>query len=138
MLAKKRVSSLEFEACSLTECEITTCIKERINLFRLGETNIGTLPYLMCDYKSHKNSFRWITNAHSCIFSHITSVIDSGLSNMMLGIKEVTNTIHVDAWKFCKKKINAIWIINSSNDFLVYVRAQIFSMHTFDITTSML
>lgn len=41
------------------------------------------LPYLMGTFKQHKNTYRWLTNAHKSIFSNIAQLITTALMGII-------------------------------------------------------
>ena len=78
-----------------------------------------SLPYIMGTYKIHKNSFRWLTNAHDCLFSPITNFITSALQIIFLVLKDFTDKLQSKLSTFSQVKTNALWLIESQYDFLV-------------------
>ena len=48
----------------------------------------------MSTYKIHKNSFRWLRNAHDCFFTPTTNILTKGLKLFLQIIKEYTDVLH--------------------------------------------
>lgn len=46
------------------------------------------LPYLMATYKQHKKRYRWLTNAHDCVFSILADVLTVATNALLPYIKE--------------------------------------------------
>ena len=84
-------------------------------------------------YKIHKNDFRWVTNAHNCVFSSLTTVNHKLLRALNLGLTHVTNNLHDKLFTFAKTKANVYWIVNNSFDFVINVPKEVYSIYTFDI-----
>lgn len=100
----------------------------------LSQPASPSLPYFTI-YKIHKDSFRWLTNAHDCLFSPITNCITSGLQCILSILKDFTEELHCKLKTFSQVETNALWLIESQYDFLVNLPQDIMSCHTFDVTS---
>ena len=130
--AKERIHSPEFVPC-LFDASI---FYDQLNQFSFLPKSLNdALPYIMGTYKIHKNNFRWLTNAHECIFTPTTIFLTKCLKGLLLIIKEYTDTLHTNLNTFSKIDSNALWLIESQFDFLVNIPNEITSIDTFDITS---
>lgn len=112
--ALERFSSSEF---SLPNQSLTSFIDYFLNYCTshfpfLQAPSSPSLPYFMAIYKIHKDSFRWLTNAHDCLFSPITNFITSGLKGILTIIKDFTQELHSKLKTFSQVETNALWLMN--------------------------
>lgn len=89
----------------------------------------------MASYKLHKLTYRWITNAASCIFSGVASMITQILKLLVEEIREwaaqQTRTIHL----ITGNRYNLIWMIDSMFEFVLNLPNKIiFCLFIADIT----
>ena len=84
-------------------------------------------------FKFHKDSFRWITNAHICIFSPLINVNSKLLKALASGFTKVIASFHQKLFLFCHVNANAYWLINNNYDFMINLSEKIHSIYTFDI-----
>ena len=78
-LAKTRLGGPDFEIITNDYQEITSKLNHEIVSLTKGYDlhHHATLPFLMATFKAHKDDFRWITNAHNCVYSNIAAVLTS-------------------------------------------------------------
>ena len=113
--AKERIQSLEFVPGIF---QIDNYY-DHLSQFPFIPKNINeSLPYIMGTFKIHKNTFRWLTNAHNCIFSPPTIFITKCLKGLLIIVKEYNDTLHTNLSTFSKINSNAFWLIESQFDFL--------------------
>ncbi|GBG63128.1 hypothetical protein CBR_g36615 [Chara braunii] len=92
------------------------------------------VPYLMANFKSHKSTLRWITNADQCVFSPVASLCAGALKLISEEVqkycKEMSRTIRdlheVDA--------NLWWPIDSINEYVLSLPETIFTYFSTDIS----
>ena len=135
--AKERFSSEEFidplfDKNLLIDQFLSTSIQK---FLFLSSPSSPSLPYFMAIFKIHKNAFRWLTNAHECLFSPITKCITLALQSILHVLKDYTEELHTKLFTFSQVKTNALWLIESQYDFLIHLPHNITSCHTFDVTS---
>ena len=135
--ARERVSATEFLDCRLPletiQNKYLCCIN---SLFSFIPPPLALdLPFLMATYKIHKQSFRWLTNAHNCLFSSATQLITLCLQVTLEKLKDYTGILNYKIKTFSKVIANTFWLIDSQYDFLINIPPCITSCYSFDVTS---
>ena len=87
----------------------------------------------MATFKAHKDDFRWITNAHDCIYSNIAAVLTSIL-------KTCIEPLQISCMRLNKKiklifgiDIQSFWVINFQYELTINLPEKIYSIFSVDI-----
>jgi hypothetical protein len=70
-----------------------------------------SLPFIMPIYKLHKNSYRWLTNAHGSIFTLTTHVVIYAFMKLMILFKEWSKIRIYGYQRFFNIKTSMFWIV---------------------------
>lgn len=91
------------------------------------------LPYLMGTFKQHKNTYRWLTNAHDSIFSTMAQFITTALKGIIPILKQwFTRRIQTYSSLMGTKTSN-FWIIDSVIDLALNLPEKIYDIFVADI-----
>lgn len=94
----------------------------------------GRLPYLMGTFKQHKNTYRWLTNAHKTIYSTIAQFITVALLGIIPLLKQWFATRMKMYTSLMGVNTSNFWIIDSILDMALNLPNKIHDIFVADIT----
>ena len=134
-----RLQGKDFAPCQQNHSWIDPLIKAE-ELFRdmcmmLPEIplHMERLPYLMGTYKQHKNTYRWLTNAHNSILSTLAQFINVALKGIILVLKQwFAKRIHTYSSLLGIETSN-FWIVDSVIDMTLNMPDKVHDIFVDDI-----
>jgi hypothetical protein len=94
---------------------------------------IARLPYLMGIFKQHKNTYRWLTNAHNSIFSNFAQVITIALKGIIPILKRWFSKRTQTYSALMRTETSNYWVIDSVIDLTLNLPAKIHDIFVADI-----
>lgn len=94
---------------------------------------MARLPYLMGTYKQHKNTYRWLTNAHDSIFSAIAQFITTTLKGIIPILKQWFSRRIQTYHSLMGIETSNFWIVDSVIDLALNLPEKIYDIFVLDI-----
>lgn len=94
---------------------------------------IARLPYLMGTFKQHKNTYRWLTNAHNSVFSTIAQFITIALKGIIPVLKQWFYKRAQTYRSLMGTETSNFWIIDSVIDLALNLPHKIHDIFVADI-----
>jgi hypothetical protein len=91
------------------------------------------LPYLMGTFKQHKNTYRWLTNAHDSVFSAIAQFITTALKGIIPLLKQWFSRRIQTYQSLMGVETSNFWVIDSVLDFALNLPTNIYDIFVADI-----
>ena len=92
------------------------------------------LPYLMGTFKQHKNTYRWLTNAHKSVFSTIAQCITTALMGIVPVLKQWFAKRAQSYSALMGTTTKNFWIIDSVIDLALNLPEKLHDVFVADIT----
>lgn len=131
--AEYRLKGPEFLLSEMDPGLVIQHLHSSLNQFTL-DTSSSKLPLLFPTFKSHKQKFRWISDASNCVMLHATDVITSCLNLLLSDFKTICDEKFLMVKTFTGLKINNFWLVKNATEVFINLPKYIFSMFSADIT----
>ena len=95
--------------------------------------HIAQLPYLMGMFKQHKNTYRWLTNAHNSVFSTIAQFITVALKGIIPTLKQWFSKRTRTYSSLMGTETSNFWVIDSVMDLALNLLDKIHDIFVVDI-----
>ena len=93
-----------------------------------------SLPYLMATYKQHKGKYRWLTNAHSTIFSNIALLLTLTSNVILESFKSWAGT-KIQGYKyFLNVRTSLFWMVDLVIDTMFNLPSDMHDVYVADIS----
>ena len=94
---------------------------------------IARLPYLMGTYKQHKNTYRWLTNAHNSVYSTIAQFVTTALMGIIPALKSWFAKRIQSYGSLLGTRTKNFWMIDSVIDLALNLPEKMFDVFVADI-----
>lgn len=134
-----RLQGKDFAPCRLNDSWIDPLMKaeelfeEICSLLPEIPLHIARLPYLMGTFKQHKNTYRWLTNAHNSIFSTIAQFITVALKGIIPTLKQWFAKRSQTYSTLMGSKTSNFWIVDSVIDMTLNMPEKVHDIFVADI-----
>ena len=138
--AYQRLMGDDFEPCKhgtnwLLPTAILDSVKEKLTLLILEiPHSFNALPFLMANYKQHKQKYRWLTNAFQTIFSHSASLLTIATMEVLEKFKVWCKKTKDGYSNFLQVNTSLYWIVDSALQVTLNLPPELSDIFVADVT----
>lgn len=140
LLALERLSGPDFSPCKegkdwiLPSVILRDVTSEIVSLVPQLKVSSQALPYLMCTFKMHKGTYRWLTNAFRTVFSNVAHMLTIATMALLEHVKEWAKATEQGYRNFLRCQTSIFWLVNSSVEVALNLPEKIQDVFVADVT----